>query len=242
MNLLEIAKRAMTGPKVGDMDWYMSLYRKMQEVQTRYKLTYPTTGDEPVLFDEAQRSDYFQAALDFLAENGVYCAETHRVIKLSGEEIRDAVREAPGSSIIGEGADRRVVARRRFDGDASPPIVGGGLHLPIRQDLTNYVPQAFASIPRIDYLEGFTFAEVDGYEIYGAAIEGYASRRELAWMREGVRKAGRPGLSITYYPISTKASTLIAPMDPDHGLRRSDGLLLTIVPGAMINYDKRLAN
>jgi hypothetical protein len=129
------------------------------------------------------------------------------------------------------------VEKRRFDGDPSPPIVGGGLHLPIRQDLSNYVPQVFARIPRVDYLEGFTFAEVDGYEIYGPAIEAYASRREVAWMREGIKKAGRPGLSITYYPISTKASTLIAPMDPDFGLRRCDGILFTMIPGIIVNYD-----
>jgi len=237
MNLLEVAKRAMIGPKMEDMDWYMSLFHKMQELERRYNLSYPKTGDDPVLFDAEQRTDYFQAAVDFIVENGVYCAETHRIMKFSEDEVRDALREVPERNVIGEGAETRVVAKRRFDGDTSPPAVGGGLHAPIRQDLTNYVPQIFARIPRVDYLEGFTFADVDGYEIYGPAIEVYASRREMAWMREGVRKAGRPGLSITYYPISTRASTLIAPMDPDFGLRRCDGILFTVLPGVAVNYD-----
>jgi hypothetical protein len=236
-NLLEVAKNAMTGPKMEDMDWYMGLFHKMQALEKRHSLSYPKAGDEPILFDEAQRTAYFEAALDFIVENGVYCAETHRVIKFSEDEVRDALRDAPEKSIIGEGADARIVKKRRFDGDPSPPIVGGGLHLPIRQDLTTYVPQVFARIPRVDYLEGFTFTEVDGYEIYGPAIEAYASKREVSWMREGIRKAGRPGLSITYYPISTKASTLIAPMDPEFGLRRCDGILFTMIPGVIANYD-----
>jgi len=236
-NLLEVAKRAMTGPKMEDMDWHMGLYRKIRELGKRYDLSYPETGNGPVLFDAAQRTDYFQASLDFIVEKGIYCVETHRVIEFTQDEVRDALREIPGRNIVGEGAETRVIEKQQFDGAQHPPIVGGGLHAPIRQDLTNYVPQVFARIPRVDYLEGFTFAEVDGYEIYGQAIEAYASRREMAWMREGVRKAGRPGLSITYYPISTRASTLIAPMDPDFGLRRCDGILFTVLPGVMVNYD-----
>jgi len=119
-NLLEVAKRAMTGPKMEDMDWYMSLFRKMSELEKRYELTYPKVGDDPVLFDAEQRTDYFQAALDFTVENGVYCAETHRVIKFSEDEVRDALREVPERNVIGEGAETRVVAKRRFDGDTSP--------------------------------------------------------------------------------------------------------------------------
>jgi len=30
--------------------------------------------------------DYFQVAVDFLTENGVYCAENHRVIKIAARE------------------------------------------------------------------------------------------------------------------------------------------------------------
>ena len=239
MNLLEIAKRAMNGPKMGDLDWYMSLYRKMQELEKRHRLSYPKADDGPILLDSEQRTGYFQAAVDFVAENGVYCTDTHRVIRFSEEEIRDSLRTAPGQSIIGEGAETRAIVKRRFDsgGDQPSPIVGGGIHAPIRQDLTNYVPQVFARMHRVDYMEGFTFSEVDGYEIYGPAVEAYASRREAAWMREGMRKAGRPGLSITYYPISTRASTLIAPIDPDFGLRRCDGILFTVLPGVVVNYE-----
>jgi methylamine--corrinoid protein Co-methyltransferase len=220
-----------------DMDWYMGLYRKMKELEKRYNLTYPKASDDPVLLDGEQRTDYFRAALDFIVDNGIFCVETHRVLKFTEDEIRDDLREVPRRSVVGEGAETRIIEKRPFDSAQPHPIVGGGLHAPIRQDLTNYVPQVFARIPRVDYLEGFTFAEVDGYEIYGPAIEAYASRREMAWMREGVRKAGRPGLSITYYLISTRASTLIAPMDPEFGLRRCDGILFTVLPGVMVNYD-----
>jgi len=95
MNLLEIAKRAMNGPKMSDLDWYMSLYRKMQELEKRHRLSYPKADDGPLLLDSDQRTGYFQAAVDFVAENGVYCTDTHRVIRFSEEEIRDSLRTAP---------------------------------------------------------------------------------------------------------------------------------------------------
>jgi len=56
-------------------------------------------------------------------------------------------------------------------------------------------------------------------------------------MREGTRKAGRPGLAIVYYPINTRAEDLIGVMDPDHGLRRTDGILLSLLPDLKMEQD-----
>ncbi|MDA8229258.1 MAG: monomethylamine:corrinoid methyltransferase, partial [Desulfitobacterium hafniense] len=78
---------------------------------------------------------------------------------------------------------------------------------------------------------------VDGREIIGSPMEAYAARRELAWMREGIRKAGRPGLAIVYYPINTRVASLLAGMDPDYGLRRTDGILLSLLPDLKMEHD-----
>ena len=95
----------------------------------------------------------------------------------------------------------------------------------------------FAQIPRGDYLEGFNFAVVDGREIFGPPLEAYAARREVAWLREGIRKAGRPGMAIAYYPINTRAATMIAPLDPVSGLRRTDGVILSPLPDIKVETD-----
>jgi len=78
---------------------------------------------------------------------------------------------------------------------------------------------------------------VDGYEIIGPPMEVYASRRQMGWMREGIRKAGRPGMAIVYYPINTRAEDLICVMDPDYGLRRTDGILLSLLPDLKMEQD-----
>ena len=249
IRLLEIARRAMTGPKITDKEWNMGLFRKLEELEKRYsfdtfkekKLKKSVVGSlqtwRYTSLDRVEINEYFQAGIDFLVEKGVYCAETHRVIQFTEQEIRDGIRMMPEQVTIGEGKDVRLVKRRRLNGDKTPPIVCGGIHQPIREDLTPFVPMIFASIPRVDYMEGFSFRELDGYEIFGPAIEAYAAKREVAWMREGFLKAGRSGMSMAYYPISTRASTMIAPLDSEHGLRKCDGVLLALLPGLMCNYD-----
>lgn len=68
-------------------------------------------------------------------------------------------------------------------------------------------------------------------------MEAYAARRQLSWMREGVRNASRPGLAIVFYPITTRAAVLMAAMDPVDGLRRGDGILTSVLPDEKIEHD-----
>jgi methylamine--corrinoid protein Co-methyltransferase len=99
------------------------------------------------------------------------------------------------------------------------------------------VVQNFAMMPRLDFIEGFNFPIIDGYDIYGIPLEAYASKRQLAWMREGLRKAGRPGTAIVNYPITTAASSFLSTVDPVAGLRPTDGVLLSVLPDVKVEYD-----
>ncbi len=56
-------------------------------------------------------------------------------------------------------------------------------------------------------------------------------------MREGVAKAGRPGMAIAYYPINTRAAVMIAPISREVGLRPSDGILLSELPDVKVEQD-----
>ncbi|MDP3063625.1 MAG: monomethylamine:corrinoid methyltransferase, partial [Chloroflexota bacterium] len=67
--------------------------------------------------------------------------------------------------------------------------------------------------------------------------EVYATRRQIAWLREGIAKAGRPGLSIVLYPISTRAAALLSVLDPCQGLRKGDGLLTSVLPDLKVEHD-----
>jgi methylamine--corrinoid protein Co-methyltransferase len=237
ISLLEVADRARKGPKMDEKEWNMSLFRKMQELIHDYDIKHPE-GDEGSFLnvDDELADRAFNAAVDFLIDRGVYCITSGRIIHFSEDEVREAIKEAPREIVIGEGRDARKFKQRKVEGNELVNIVPGH-HAPFTEDLAPLVVKNFAQIPRADFIEGFNFPTIEGREIYSMPMEAYASRREAAWMREGVEKAGRPGMSIVLYPLSTKASTLISAIDPERGLRRTDGVLLTVLPDIKVEYD-----
>lgn len=235
ISLLDIAERIQKGPRMEVKDWDMGLYKKMEELSKKYGLKYPEDGSYfNVDNDIVERA--FQAAIDFLVEMGIYCLSTQRVVKFEREEIFAAIKDAPNKVIVGEGKDTRIISQKKVEGKELLNQCPGH-HAPFTEEFAPLIVKNFAQVRSGDYLEGFNFQTVDGREIFEAPMEVYAAKREVAWMREGIRKAGRPGMAIAYYPINTRAATLVAPIDPNFGLRKTDGVLLSILPDVKIEKD-----
>jgi methylamine--corrinoid protein Co-methyltransferase len=235
IEFIEIAERARSGPRVDEKDWNMMLFKKMQELTKEYNLSCQSV-DEFINTDNSIADAAFQAAVDFIVDMGTFCISTNRVIKFDEYEVKQAIREAPNQIFMGEGRDTRIFKQGKIDGN-EPININPGHHAPFTEDNGSLLVKNFAQIPRTDFIEGFNFPTVDGRDCYHQPFEAYAAIRQIAWMREGVRKAGRPGLAIVLYPITTKASSLIAPMNPQLGLRPTDGLLMSTLPDVKVEYD-----
>ena len=235
ITLIEIAERTQTGEKVEEKKWDMAFFQTISELVKKYDIVTPKTHAF-INTDDNLVERAFKAAVEFLEKTGIYCITTRRRIELSKEEILTAIHEAPTQILMGEGRDQRIWKQRSVE-EKEPLNVCPGHHTPYTEDLAGLVVSNFAQIPRTDFIEGFNFSTVDGREIKGPPMEVYASRRQIAWMREGVRKAGRSGLAVVYYPINTRAEDLIGVMDPDHGLRRTDGILLSLLPDLKMEED-----
>jgi len=235
LSLLDIAERSQRGPKVKEKTWDMDLFRGLGELAAKHEFAYPDDGTF-INTDDALADRAFEAAVEFLAEAGIFCLTTGRVIQFSRDEIETAIEEIPSEVIVGEGRDARFIRQISLD-EREHIHQCPGHHAPYTEEYAPLVVKNFAQIPSGDYLEGFNINVVDGREVFGVPMEVYAARRELAWLREGVRKAGRPGMAIAYYPISTRGAVLIAPMDPDYGLRRTDGVLLSVLPDIKVEHD-----
>ncbi|MCL4534110.1 MAG: monomethylamine:corrinoid methyltransferase [Bacteroidetes bacterium] len=235
ISLLDVAERSQTGPKMEVGQWERALYRKVTELAQRHDICYPNDGSW-FNFDDALPKRALEAGIDFLVEMGVYNISTNRVVNFTRQEVMDAIKEIPGQIIIGEGRDVRILKQKKVEGTESLNQ-NPGLHVPMSEDMAPLAVKDFASIPSIDYLHGFNFTVVDGREIIGLPIEAYAVRRQLAWMREGIRKAGRGGMAVALYPLTMRAGALLAPMDPDYGLRRTDGVLLAMLPDVKMESD-----
>jgi len=236
ISLVEIADRMRTGPMMSGKDWDMALFKKMSELVKEYEIRCPDDPSVWINTDDSLADAAWQAAADFVVDVGCLCLDRERVVKFSEEEVRDAIRSMQREVVMGEGKDARVWRQHEIEG-TEPMNVAPGHHAPFTEDLANLVVQNFAMIPRLDFLEGFNFPKIDGYDIYGIPLEAYASKRQVAWVREGVRKAGRPGAAIVLYPISTAASSFLAAIDPVAGLRPTDGILLSVLPDVKVQYD-----
>jgi hypothetical protein len=235
VTLLEIAERTQTGEKVEDKKWDKLFYENISRLVKKYHIV-PHPQHSYINMDDDIVERAYEAAIEFLETVGLYCLSTHRRVTLTRQEILSAIREAPTEILMGNGRDRRVMKQRKVEGREKLNICPGH-HTPFSEDLAGLVVSNFAQIPRTDFIEGFNFTHIEGREIIGPPMEVYASRRQVHWMREGVRKAGRPGLAIVYYPINTRAEDLIGVMDPEHGLRRTDGILLSLLPDLKMEQD-----
>jgi hypothetical protein len=237
ISLLEVAERARSGRKLSDKEWGLTLFKKLQELIMRHDLK----QEGPERFyevEDAYADALFQAAVDLLGELGVYCTHTHRTITFNEDEVRETLRENPSEINIGMGRDQRVWQKRDI-GDRRPPGI----------NVTGHGPWSDALIPlpiivrelvrheRVDLIEGFMYARIDGWEVHTMASRAYAARRAVAKVREGLAMAGRSGLAIAYYPVLTDAFSMLAPLDAERGLRTSDGGFFTILPDLMVEEE-----
>ena len=236
ISLVDIADRMRKGPKTTSKDWDMALFKKISELVMEHDIQCPKDPSNWINTDDSLADEAWEAAVEFVVDVGCLCLDRERVITFTEEEVKEAIRAMQREVIMGEGKDQRVWKQHRIEGK-EPLNIAPGHHAPFTEDYANIVVHNFAMIPRLDFLEGFNFPMIDGYDIYGPPIEAYASRRQVAWLREGVRKAGRPGAAIVYYPISTAASSFLATLDPVSGLRPTDGVLLSVLPDVKVQYD-----
>ncbi len=236
ISLVEIADRMRKGPKMAAKDWDMTLFKKISELVKEFDIKCPSEPSRWINTDDSLADAAWEAAVEFIVDVGCFCLDRERVVKFTEEEVKEAVRSMQKEVEMGEGRDARTWRQHEIEG-TEPLNVAPGHHAPFTEDLANTVVHNFAMIPRLDFIEGFNFPVIDGYEIYGAPLEAYASKRQVAWMREGIRKAGRPGAAIVYYPISTAASSFLATVDPVAGLRPTDGVLLSVLPDVKVQYD-----
>jgi methylamine--corrinoid protein Co-methyltransferase len=93
------------------------------------------------------------------------------------------------------------------------------------------------ALERIDSLVPFNLTTLAGRRLHGMPHEVLANRQQIAWSREAVRLAGKPGLHICNYPIATTAPAILAILHPDF-IRKTDAVMISPLPEPFkINYD-----
>jgi methylamine---corrinoid protein Co-methyltransferase len=228
LNYLEILDRANSGPYMSEENWDLEkVAMTTRRLVKKYKVEYDP--EEIVTSDPAIADAIYQAGYEMALELGAYSRSTERIIELSQDEIDMGIRNMPQTLIMGEGKDARTLHARTLDDDLPPLFFGGspGTPVPERYFLANVISYMQESL--IDLATCGTLVEVDGREVRtGNPIEIVSTRRELQYMRQGLKRVGRAGMGMLAAQSSVSELGDLAVAHPDY-LRPVDSHLVPVL-------------
>lgn len=237
-SLWEVLDRACnTGPIMAVKDFDMKIFRVASRLAKEYDIKYDP--ETPVPSDDSLADDAWKAGFELFSEVGTYCINSNRVIKFEESEIKEGLRELRGEAVVGEGSERRVLSLRGVEDDRPPSIVCGGViesNFP-EGELFVKLYQSIAQEPIIDgFYVGPPLQSSEGRLVRsGTPLEAHLGRSMVSWVREAIRRAGRPGMH--FISACTAAIANVAACDPNDGLRRTDGIVSTIMPELKTDYE-----
>jgi hypothetical protein len=237
-SIWEVLDRACnTGQLTAAKDFDMKIFSVASRLSKEHGIRYDP--ETPVSSDDGLADDAWEAGFELFREVGSYCMNSGRVIKFEESEIRDGLREVRGEAVIGEGAERRILTLRGVEDKRPPSIVCGGVIESDFPEGENFVKlyQSIAQEPVIDgFYVGPPLHTSEGRLVRsGTPLEAHLGRSMVSWVREAVRRAGRPGMH--FISACTPAIANVAAADPAEGLRRTDGIVSTIMPELKTDYE-----
>lgn len=187
--------RAQTGEKCTQDDWdLMTIPMKAMELKQKYNLDF---GKEFIPTDKDQMERLFKAGFEMLLDCGIWCTDTHRIVKYTEDEIWDAINNPHREFQLGTGRDA-VQMRKRSVGDKRKPIVQGGpTGSPISEDVFVPVHMSYALEKEVDTIVNGVMTSVRGKPpIPGSPYEVLAAKTETRLIKTAASMAGRPGMAV----------------------------------------------
>jgi hypothetical protein len=235
ITFLDVLERATNGPIMSVKDYDMKLFiPKVREMVKKYKIK--CNPAVPCPWDDDLADRIYQAAMDLYVEVGTYCTDTGRLIQFTRDEVERAAYECPKEAYFGEGPDR-VVFRGRMPDSPELPHCHVGSGTDTTEEVALKMVEAYGrinkaktvSIPSVTYVGPMKSS-------MGSPTETLAGIYAMRVGREGLRRAGRPGMGIINHMSSCAAGvSTIAASHPEFGARPSDGWL--VAPHAELKID-----
>lgn len=125
--IIDFEKRSHNGPRMSANDFDDFLMETAMELVDKYDLNFDWNE---IIADDASVEAVFNAAVDFLAEVGVYNRSGSQVIKWTREEIQELVADYqnnPCTLTVDAGKGQHSITARK-SGDGQTPVIwaGGG--------------------------------------------------------------------------------------------------------------------
>jgi methylamine--corrinoid protein Co-methyltransferase len=177
--------------------------------------------------------------MDLFLEMGAYNMNTQRRILFTRDEVEEAVALAPKNFTLGTGKDAVVMKHRGIESNIPCIIHSGPTGTPCSEQFHPFILESCAQEPLIDCLGAGSVSTYMGEKIIpGTPLEIFGVQRDAAMAREATRKAGRPGMHINDVASPLTCAGKISTINPEWGLRPTDGLLVSQMVELKTDYDQ----
>jgi methylamine--corrinoid protein Co-methyltransferase len=234
--LLDIVERSLSGPLMEEEDFNdQHVTQGLARVVKEYDIK--INQGQIINQDDALADRVWEAAVDFLAECGVYCQTTNRVIEYGKKEILNILKYAPDRVVVGEGTDAVEEVARKVEDSRRPLLMGSSIGTPIEDEY--FVPSMISYIqePEVDVTMAPTLTNIYGYDIRTRSpLEILSAWREVELTLEAMSRAGRPGMAFTGVGSSISDVGQLSADGPG-GLRQTDLHTFGIVSELKTNFE-----
>jgi methylamine--corrinoid protein Co-methyltransferase len=239
--LFDFQRRSLTGPVMKTDDFDIGFSMKLRELVKKHKIEYKP---EELIVDDETADAIFHAAVELLAEIGLYNLSTLRVVQYSQEEIfafAEERKQNPGKAVFGLGEDEMTIAFRKGS-DPRPPTLYIGIAGAIEEE--EFVPLATA-FTREKKIKGMGISggicKVGDIEPRaGTLSEIHCALWEQQKLQEVLESVGRPGMNLGLLcTASTVAGTMQVIESSFRGPHNTQ-IGVHVLPEQKIDWDRLL--
>ncbi|HJX24352.1 MAG TPA: monomethylamine:corrinoid methyltransferase [Candidatus Bathyarchaeia archaeon] len=194
VTFLDVLERTQTGPICKPRDWDIKIVpTNVSEVLKGRDIK--CDPDNPVCMDDDLADKVYEAGFELALRLGVLCLDTQRIIKISEEELKEAINEAASTATYGRGLDAVTIRNRKPEERRAPLVSSGPFGTVVSEELWLPIHQSFAQYKTIDRMSQGTLKTVYSRELRsGTPFEFLGGILEIKLTKEAIRRAGRPGM------------------------------------------------
>lgn len=195
-DIIAILRRTQTGEYCTVKEWDVKRIPKgVRDKLVKYGLEKSLDFANPVNTDKTLADSFFKAGFELALDLGMLCETTERIVKVSEEELVNAIESAPSELFVGVGEDGTWL-RARTPSDPTPAPFGASLGITISEEIWPALTEGIAREREVDMLEGGSLTTIHGLEVIpGSPTETLVGFEQGRMHLEVRRRAGRPGMA-----------------------------------------------
>lgn len=221
----EILERSNTGPFMEEDAFLPKRFTPtLKKLIRKYEIRYDP--ETPCPSDDAMADRIWQAGWELFREVGYYNTDTHRIIQVSDEEIREALYTTRDRYWVGAGKDARLFGHRTVE-DRTPPFCIMSPDITVDEKYHQSMCMAYLKEPLLDGLCGPILEETFGHLIESSGpTEISGCIQHIYNQKMAARLLGRPEIFMVAVGTAEHDAGQIAVSNEKWGVQKTDARLV----------------